>query len=68
MDHNEAIRKLEHVLLREATHAQEAALELEALVPHLLNDKRRQLAHLQAKASHKQAKEFRELAEQAKET
>ena len=68
MDHNEAIRKFDHLLIREAGHAQEAAIELEALVPFLLTDKSRQLAQLQVKASHKQAKEFRELAQKAKET
>ena len=68
MDHNEAIRKLDHLLIREAGHAQEAAIELEALIPFLLTDKSRQLAQLQVKASHKQAKEFRELAQKAKET
>ncbi len=68
MDHNEAIRKLDHLLIREAGHAQEAAIELEALIPFLLTDKSRQLAQLQVKASHKQAREFRELAQKAKET
>ena len=68
MDHNEAIRKLDHLLIREAGHAQEAAIELEALIPFLLTDKSRQLAQSQVKASHKQAKEFRELAQKAKET
>lgn len=68
MDHNEAIRKLDHFLIREAGHAQDAAIELEALIPFLLTDKSRQLAQLQVKASHKQAKEFRELAQKAKET
>jgi hypothetical protein len=32
MDHNEAVRKFEHLMLREADHAHEAATELEALV------------------------------------
>jgi len=68
VDHNEAIRKLDHLLIREAGHAQEAAIELEALIPFLLTDKSRQLAQLQVKASHKQAREFRELAQKAKET
>ncbi|HEY1577112.1 MAG TPA: hypothetical protein VGF82_08580 [Terracidiphilus sp.] len=68
MDHNEAIRKLDHLLIKEAGHAQEAAIELEALVPFLLTEKSRQLAQLQVKASHKQAREFRELAQKAKET
>jgi hypothetical protein len=68
VDHNEAIRKLDHLLMREAGHAQEAAIELETLVPFLLNDKSRQLAELQVKASHKQAKGLRELAQRVKET
>ena len=68
MDHNEAIRKLDHLLIREAGHAQGAAIELEALVPFLVTDKSRQIAQLQVKESHKQAREFRELARKAKET
>ncbi len=67
MDHQEAIRKLEHLMLKEADHAHELATELDALAPHLTTDNSRQLAHLQIKASHKQAKEFRELAEKVKE-
>jgi len=67
MDHNEAIRKLEHLMLKRADQAQEAAIELEALVSVLPNGKSRQLAELQVKANHKQAKDFRELAQQAKE-
>jgi hypothetical protein len=67
MDHNEALRKFEHLMLKEADHAQEAATELEALAPVLPNEKSRQLAELQVKASHKQAKEFRELAQKVKE-
>jgi hypothetical protein len=67
MDHSEPVRKLEHLLIREADHAQEAAIELEALVSLLPSEKSRQLAHLQAKASHKQAKEFRELATNVRE-
>jgi len=68
MDHNEAVRKFEHLMLREADHAHEAETELEALVSLLPSEKSRQLAHLQVKASHKQAKEFRELAQQVKES
>jgi uncharacterized small protein (DUF1192 family) len=67
MDHDEAIRKFEHLMLREADQAYEAATELETLVSHLPNEKSRQLAQLQAKASHKQAREFRELAQKVKE-
>lgn len=66
MDHNEAVRKFEHLLLREADHAHEAATELEALVS-LLPEKSRQLAQLQVKASHNQAKDFREFAQKIKE-
>ena len=68
MDHNESVRKFEHLMIKEADHAQEAATELEALVTLLPTEKSRQLAQLQVKASHKQAKEFRELAQQAKES
>jgi len=67
MDHNEAIRKFEHLLMKEADHAQEAATELEALVLLLPTDNSRELAHLQIKASHKLAKEYRELAQKVKE-
>jgi hypothetical protein len=55
------------LLIKEADHAQEAATELEALVLLLPSEKSRQLAELQAKASHKLAREFRELAEKVKE-
>ena len=67
MDHNEALRKFEHLMLKQADHAQEAATELEALVSLLPHEKPRQLAELQVKASHKQAKDFRELAQKVKE-
>jgi hypothetical protein len=67
MDHNEALRKFERLMAREAEHAHEAATELEALVSLLPTEKSRQLAQLQVKASHKQAKEFRELAQKIKE-
>ena len=67
MDHNESVRKFEHLMIREADHAHEAATELEALISLLPSEKSRQLAQLQVKASHKQAKEFRELAQQARE-
>jgi hypothetical protein len=68
MDHNEAIRKFGHLLEREAEHAREAAIELEALVSFLPSENSRQLAQLQVKASHKQAKELRELAQKVKES
>ena len=67
MDHKEAIRKFEHLLIKQADHAQEAATELEALVSLLRSDNSRELAHLQIKASHKLAKEYRELAQKVKE-
>ena len=67
MDHNEAIRKFEHLMLKEADHAHEVAIELEALDPHLSTENSRQLAQVQVKASHKQAKDFRELAQKVKE-
>jgi hypothetical protein len=44
MDHNEAIRKFEHLLIKQADHAQEAATELEALVSLLRSDNSRELA------------------------
>jgi len=67
MDHNEAIREFEHLLIKQAGHAQEAATELEALVPLLRSEKSRELAHLQINANHKLAKEYRELAQKVKE-
>jgi len=66
MDHDEATRSLEQLLEREATRAQETVTELEALVLHL-PEKPRQLAQQQIKASHKMAKEFRELALRSRE-
>jgi len=68
MDHNESLRKFEHLVLKEADRAHEAASELEALVSLLPSEKSRQLAQLQVKASHKQAKEFRELAQKVKDS
>ena len=67
MDHHEAVRKFEHLMLKEADHAREVATELEALAPILPTENSRQLAQVQIKASHKLAKEFRELAEKVKE-
>ena len=67
MDHDESVRKFEHLVIKEADGAHEAATELEALVSLLPSEKSRQLALLQVKASHKQAKEFRELAQKVKE-
>jgi hypothetical protein len=68
MDHNESTRKFEHLMEKEAERAHGLAVELEALVPLLASEKSRQLAQLQVKASHKQAKEFRELAQKIKES
>jgi hypothetical protein len=68
MDHNEAVRKFEHLMLKEADQARETAIELEALALILPKEKARELAQLQITASHKQAKEFRELALKVKET
>ncbi len=68
MDHNESKRKFEQLMLKQAGHAHEAATELEALVAAMPNEKSRQLAEGQVKASHKQAKEFRELAQQVRES
>jgi phage-related protein len=67
MDHNEAIREFERLMEKQAEHAHTAATELEALVSHLPNEKTRQLAQAQAKASHKQAREFRDMAQKVKE-
>jgi len=68
MDHNESIRKVERLMEREADHAHEVAVELEAMVSLLPNEPSRQLARLQIKTSRKQAKDFRELAQKIKET
>jgi hypothetical protein len=65
MDHNESVRKFEHLMLKQADHAHDAASELEALVLLMPSEKSRQLAQLQVKASHKQAKEFRELVKES---
>jgi hypothetical protein len=56
MDHNESVRKFEHLMLKQADHAHDAAIELEALVLLMPSEKSRQLAQLQLKASHKQSK------------
>jgi hypothetical protein len=67
MDHNEAIRSLERLLQKEADHAHEKTIELEALVLLLPNGKARELATLQGKENHKHSKELRELAQKVKE-
>jgi|GEM_PF-870121 hypothetical protein len=64
MDHSESVRKFEHLTLKQADHAHDAATELEGLVLLMPSEKSRPLAQLQVKASHKQAREFRELAQQ----
>jgi hypothetical protein len=68
MDHNESLRKFEHLMLKQADHAREAAIELEALVSEMPSQKSRELAQLQVKASHKLAKEFRDLAQKVHES
>ena len=68
MDHDESTRKFEHLMEREADHAHSAAVELEALVSLLPNEKFRQLAQIQIMTSHEQAKEFRVLAKKVKES
>jgi hypothetical protein len=68
MDHNESIRKFEHLMLKGADHAHEAAVELEALIPLLPTENSRRLAHLQVEASHKHAREFREPEQKVKES
>jgi hypothetical protein len=67
MDHNEVVRKFDNLLIREAGRAHETATELEALIPLLLGHKSRPLAQLQVKASHKRAKDLRELAQKVRE-
>ena len=67
MDHDELIRQFERLLAKESEHARDAAIELEALVALLPTEKSRQFAKQQVKASHQQAKEFRELAQKVKE-
>lgn len=46
MEHNELIRKFEHLREKQADQTHEAAVELEALVTLLPSEKSRQLAHL----------------------
>lgn len=67
MDHNESIRKFQLLMEKQANHAHDAAIALEALVSLLPSEKSRQLAQMQVKASYHQAKEFRELAQKVKE-
>jgi hypothetical protein len=68
MDHNESIGKFERWMEKEAQHAHETAVELEALVLLLPGEGSRQLAQMQVKASHQQSKELRELAQRVKES
>jgi hypothetical protein len=51
MDHNESVRKFEHLMLKQADHAHHAATELEALVLLMPSEKSRQLAQLQVTVS-----------------
>jgi hypothetical protein len=51
MDHNESVRKFEHLMLKQAEHAHDTATELEALAWIMPSEKSRQLAHFQVKAS-----------------
>jgi hypothetical protein len=67
MDHQEAARKFEDLMQKQAAQSQEAAIELQALIPRISNGRLRQLAESQIMASHKQAKEFRELATNVRE-
>lgn len=60
MDHNESPKKVDRLMGREAGHEPGAATELEALVLLLSSEKSRQLAQVPAKASHKEAKAFRD--------
>ena len=68
MDHNEAVRQFEHLMLKGASQAREAAIELEGLLLVLPKEQSRELARLQIKASHKQAKDLLELAQKVKAT
>ena len=52
MDHNEAVRKFEHLMLKQADQAQEAATELAALVLLLPNEKSRELAQFGEARAH----------------
>jgi len=68
MDHNESMRKFGQLMEKEAAQAQDAAIELEAVLLLLPGEKSRHLAQLQVRASHQQAKEFREMARRVKES
>jgi len=68
MDHNESMRKFGQLMEKEAAQAQDAAIELEAVLLLLPGEKSRHLAQLQVRASHQQAKEFREMAQRVKES
>ncbi|MGD1025257.1 MAG: hypothetical protein ABR880_20930 [Candidatus Sulfotelmatobacter sp.] len=67
MDHNESTRKFEQRMVNEADRAHDTATELEAMISVLPNEESRQLAQLQVKVNHKLAKEFRKVAQKAKE-
>jgi len=68
MDHNESMRKFGQLMEKEAAQAQDTAIELEAVLLLLPGEKSRHLAQLQVRASHQQAKEFREMAQRVKES
>jgi hypothetical protein len=67
MDHNEAVRKFNHLMLREANNARKAATELEALIS-LLPSETRPISLPQGNANHKLARDFRERAQKVKES
>ncbi len=67
MDHDESKRQFEHLMLREAEHAQETAVELTSLIK-VLPEQSRHLAEAQVKASHAHTREFRELMQKVKES
>jgi hypothetical protein len=51
MDHDESVRKFEHLMLKQVGDAHEAAIELEALISQMPSERSRQLAELQVQAS-----------------
>ena len=67
MDHDESKRKFEHLMLREADHAQETAVELAGLIK-ALPEQSRHLAGAQVKTCHAHAREFRDLMQKVKES
>jgi hypothetical protein len=51
MDHNESVQKFQHIILKQADHAQGTATELEAWVLLVPSEKFPQLARAQVKPS-----------------